>query len=112
MITRSWPVWRQTKSRPSGENSIAVGGPERARPNGVSVNPAGKLAAVVRENARVSEAATTSGRIDFKIERGIEKNRGDFIELIIRADSTHCRNQGAAFNPTPTWGELRVAVAG
>jgi hypothetical protein len=76
------------------------------------VNPAGKLAAVARENARVSEAATTSGRIDFKIEREIEKNRGDFIELIIRADSTHCRNQGAAFNPTPTWGELRVAVAG
>ena len=68
LITRTWPVWRQTKSRPSGENSIAVGGPERAWPNGVSVNPAGKLAAVVREQPKISETAIMNGRIASKPE--------------------------------------------
>ena len=48
LITRNWPVWRQTKSRPSGENAIAVGCPERLPPNSVSENPVGKLAAVAR----------------------------------------------------------------
>ena len=66
LITRTWPVWRQTKSRPSGANSIAVGDPERALPNGVSVNPAGKLAAVVRAQPKISEAAIMNGRIASK----------------------------------------------
>jgi len=56
LITRTWPVWRQTKSRPSGENSIAVGGPERLPPNRVSVNSAGKVAASEAKAASVREA--------------------------------------------------------
>ena len=40
-------------------------------PNWVSVNPDGKLAAVAREDAKVNEAAITSGRIAVKAEGGV-----------------------------------------
>ena len=71
LITRSWPSCWQTKRRPSGANAIAVGAPDRLLPNWVSVNPDGKLAAVARENAKVNEAAITSGRIAMKAEEGV-----------------------------------------
>ena len=69
LITRTWPVWRQTKSRPSGENSIAVGGPERLPPNSVSVKPGGKVAASEAKAARMGKAPHP--RIDWqrKFER-------------------------------------------
>ena len=57
MITRTWPVWRQTKRRPSGANSIAVGRPERFAPNCVSTNPNGKLAPLPREQPKMTDSA-------------------------------------------------------
>jgi hypothetical protein len=71
LITRNWPLCRQTKSRPSGANAIAVGEPDRLPPNCSSVNPDGKLAAVARQDTKVSEAAIASGRIEFKLEGGM-----------------------------------------
>src|SRR5881394_3863938 len=66
-----WPPCRQTKSRPSGANAIAVGEPDRLLPNCVSTNPGGKFAAVARQQTKVSDAAIRNGRIDFKLEPGI-----------------------------------------
>jgi len=80
LITRSWPAWRQTKSRPSGANSIAVGGPERALPNGVSVNPAGKFAAIADRYVRARR--TVIAKIDVERERVIEKECRDLIAYL------------------------------
>ena len=71
LITRSWPPCWQTKSRPSGAKAIAVGEPDRLPPNCSSVNPDGKLAAVAGRDTKANEAAIASGRIEFKLERGI-----------------------------------------
>ena len=71
LITRTWPVWRQTKSRPSGAKAIAVGEPDRLPPNCSSVNPDGKLAALTAGDTKVREPAITSGRIALKLERGM-----------------------------------------
>ena len=81
MIARNWPVWRQTKSRPSGENAIAVGCPERLPPNSVSVNPVGKLAAVAGEQPRISGTAKMNSKIALKPEFEIEKEVCDFTVL-------------------------------
>ena len=72
LITRTWPVWRQTKSRPSGANSIAVGGPERLLPNSVSVNSGGKVAA--SENKAASVRKAPHPRIDW--QRKFERRKG------------------------------------
>ena len=78
LITRTWPVWRQTKSRPSGANSIAVGEPERGLPNGVSVNPAGKFAAIADRDTWASRAVIA--KIDIEREPVIEKKCRGFID--------------------------------
>src|ERR1043166_83535 len=44
-MTRSWPPCKQTKSRPSGEKSIAVGLGPTLEPNWVSTKPGGRTAA-------------------------------------------------------------------
>src|SRR5205807_6187364 len=75
LITRTWPPWRQTKSRPSGANAIAVGEPDRSLPTCASINPDSKLAAVAREDAKVSEAAMTRGRMNFKLAGETYKDR-------------------------------------
>jgi len=66
-----WPPCRQTKSRPSGANAIAVGEPDRLLPTCVSVNPGSNFAAVAGKDTRVSEVAIRRGRIDFKLERAM-----------------------------------------
>ena len=71
LITRSCPPCWQTKSRPSGAKAIAVGDPDRLPPNCSSVNPEGKLAAVAGKDTKANEAAIASGRIEFKLERGM-----------------------------------------
>ena len=67
LITRNWPPCWQTKSRPSGAKAIAVGEPDRLPPNCSSVNPDGKVAAVAGKDTRASEAAITTGKMDFKL---------------------------------------------
>ena len=71
LITRNWPACWQTKIRPSGAKAIAVGEPDRLLPNCVSVNPDGKLAAVARKDAKVTETAMRNGRMAVKPERGM-----------------------------------------
>jgi hypothetical protein len=65
------PALLTDKSRPSGANATAVGEPDRLLPNCVSVNPEGKLAAVAGNDTKANEAAMASGRIEFKLERGM-----------------------------------------
>src|SRR5438309_7804960 len=67
LITRTWPPWRQTKSRPSGTNAIAVGVPDRLLPTCASINPGGRFAAVEGKDTKVSETAMTNRRVDFKL---------------------------------------------
>src|SRR5437868_13902482 len=63
LITRTWPPWRQIKSRPSGANAIAVGVPDRSLPTCVSINPGGKFAAVASKGAKASQAAMTDAKV-------------------------------------------------
>ena len=69
LITRNWPVWRQTKSRPSGENAIAVGCPERLPPNSVSVNPGGRVAPDEAKAGSVSKATDATTNVNLRGER-------------------------------------------
>ena len=71
LITRSWPPCWQTKSRPSGAKAFAGGEPDRLPANYSSVNPDGKLVAVAGKDTKANEAAIASGRIEFKLERGM-----------------------------------------
>src|SRR5437868_12573126 len=80
LITRTWPPWRQTKSRPSGANAIAVGVPDRSLPTCASKNPGGKLAAMTGKDIKVSEAAMNAG-IDFKPGPRTEDDRFDFTSF-------------------------------
>jgi hypothetical protein len=66
-------------------------------PTCVSINPDGKVAAVADRDTKASEAAIRSGRIDFKLECGMWKDRCDFIDDYgSYGDSTRTRNQGVA----------------
>src|SRR5438105_3959186 len=76
LITRSWPFCWQTKSRPSGANAIAVGGPDRLLPTCASVNPDGRLAAVATKDTK---GAITSSRIVLKLGSRIWKDRSTWF---------------------------------
>src|SRR5262245_64146655 len=65
-MTRSWPPWRQTNSRPSGANAIAVAF-VRPLATSDSVNPDGRVAArlgadCVRIVIRIALAIERIGR--------------------------------------------------